>query len=197
MIVMAPDTAALTAATEKLQDWHTRQGLRSGRGLEALIAGATLGVSRRTWLLPGQREQGCALLRGVAEDRLHATRPYRVLPPGTSPAQRALTAVGLALSDGPVLVFLGTGSLSYGGALQALNLAIQQQAPVTFVVSWYDPLNPAAAPFAPQLAVGPATLAMAMGMEAIEVDGSDAVAVQRAMGGTGPRLIEARLRGNG
>ena len=197
MIVDVPDQAMLALATEQLRAWHETQGVRSGRGLEALIAGATLGVSRRHWLLPGQREQGCAILRGASPDRLHATRPYRVLPPGASPAQRALTAVGLALSNGPVLVFLGSGSLSYGGAFQALALSVSLQAPVTFVVSWYDPMAVNGAPFAPQLPIGPATLALALGLEAIEVDGSDAAAVQVAVAGSGPRLVEARLPGNG
>lgn len=191
-----PDAAAIQGAIRTLAGWHA--GLppaRSGRGLEALIAGAVLGAPRRAWLLPGPREIGCALLRGATPDRLQAARPWRVVPPGDDPAQRALQAVGMAMAGDPAVVFLGTGSMAYGAAQEAISLAALHRAPVCFVVGWYDP-EPEA-PFAAQLPVGPATLALALGLESVEVDGQDGAAVARAVSGPGPRLVEARLRGRG
>jgi hypothetical protein len=191
-VINVPDTGTLRDAVATLSAWHASlSDVRAGRGLEPLIAGATLGVSRKTFLLPGPREIGCGLLRGVAPDRLRAARPWRVLPPGTDPAQRALQAVGIAMSGEPALVFLGMGSLAYGAAQEALSLAVLHRAPVCFVVGWYE----GEGPFAPPLPVGPATLALALGIDAVEVDGTDAAAVCVAVAGSGPRLVEARLRG--
>lgn len=183
--------ARLFSALDQLRAFHASEGVVSGAGLEALIAGAVLGMGRRAWLLPGRRERGVAILRGADRERLEATRPYRVLPPGEEPAQRALQAVGMALAGDPVLVFLGTGSISYGAALEALSLSVLQQAPVCFVVSWYTDEGP----FARQLAVDPVVLARALGMEAEVVDGTDARAVMAAVAGPLPRLVQADLRG--
>ena len=66
-------------------------------GLEALVAGVVLGVPKKTWLVPGPREAGCALLRGAGADRLGASKPWRVVPAGEDPANRALVAVGIAI----------------------------------------------------------------------------------------------------
>ncbi len=164
----------------------------SGRGLEALVAGVAVGAPRKAWLLPGRRERACALVRGCGADRLDQARPFRVVPPGDSPAARALYGVGLALSGDPAVVFLGTGSVGYGAFHEALQLAALHRAPVTFVVAWYTN----AGPFAPPLAVAPSVLARALGLAAAVVDGTDAVAVRDAVAAAeGPTLIEARLSG--
>lgn len=164
----------------------------SGRGLEALIVGATLAVSKKTWLLPGRRERACALVRGCPPDRLAAARPYRVVPPGPSPVARALQAVGMAMAGDPALAFLGTGSASYGGFAEALSLAALREAPVRFVLSWYR----SPGPFAPQLGADPARLAAAFGLAAETVDGHDADAVYRAVRAVGERgVVVAQLSG--
>lgn len=166
----------------------------SGRGLEALIAGVGAGAPRRAWLLPGRRERAVALVRGAAADRLDQARPYRVVPPGPSPAARATYAVGLALAGDPVVVFIGTGTTGYGGFHEALQLAAAHRAPVTFVVAWYT--NPG--PFAAPLAVEPAALARALGLSGVVVDGANATAVRDAVAAAqGPTLIQANLRGRG
>lgn len=185
------EDAELQKAEAQLKAVHATEGVASGQGLEALIAGATLGVSKKTWLLPGRRERNCALLRGASADRLTATRPYRVLPPGNSPDQRALQAVGLGLSGDPALVFLGSGSLSYGAALEALNLAASQGSQVCFVVSWYQ----GDGPFAAQLSVEPSVLAGSLGLATATVDGRNAAAVREAVNGPLPRLVQANLGG--
>ena len=164
----------------------------SARGLEAVVAGVAVGASRRAWLLPGRRERAVALARGAAADRLDQARPYRVVPPGESPAARALYAVGLALSGDPAVVFVGTGTAGYGAFHEALQLAAVHRAPVTFVVTWY--IN--AGPFAAPLAVEPSALARAVGLAAVVVDGTDAAAVRDAVANaTGPTLVQANLRG--
>lgn len=187
------DAMSLADALRDLRGWCASDPAAvSGRGLEAVIAGATLAVSKKTWLLPGRRERGCALVRGCPPDRLDAARPYRVVPPGPSPIARALQAVGLAMDGDPSLVFLGTGSVSYGGFTEALSLAALRRVPTRFVVSWYEN----AGPFAPQLGTSPARLAEAFGLAAREVDGSDVDAVYQAVAGLGEGgLVLARLHG--
>jgi TPP-dependent pyruvate/acetoin dehydrogenase alpha subunit len=109
---------------------------------------------------------------------------------------RALTAVGMAMTGDPALVWLGTGSVSYGGFAEALSLAAMHRAPVTFVVHWYTTPGP----FAKQLAATPAALAQAMGLNAAIVAAGDVFAVRdavrtlAAMGG--PVLVQAELGGN-
>lgn len=183
--------ARFNSALDQLRAFHATEALPHGGGLEPLIVGAVLGVTRKTWILPGRRERGAAIVRGADRERLEATRPYRVLPPGDEPAQRALQAVGMALAGDPVLVFLGTGSMAYGAALEALSLAVLQKAPVCFVVSWYT----GEGPFARQLAAEPAVLAAALGLDTARVDGTDAAAVMAAVAGPLPRLVQADLRG--
>lgn len=186
-------SAALDTALRELRAWTAADpSVVSGRGLEPIIVGATLAVSRKTWLLPGRRERGCALVRGAQADRLDEARPFRVVPPGPSPAARAVQAVGLAMAGDPALAFLGTGSASYGAFAEALSLAALRAAPVRFVVSWYE----GEGPFAPQLAASPAALARAMGLPAAEVDGQDVEAVHAAVAGLGERgVVVARLAG--
>ena len=166
----------------------------SARGVEAIVAGVGVGAPRKAWLLPGRRERAVALVRGATADRLDEARPYRVVPPGDSPSARALYAVGLALAGDPAVVFVGTGTVGYGALQEALHLAAAHRAAVTFVVSWY--VN--AGPFAPPLAVEPNVLAQALGLAAVVVDGTDAVAVRDAVAkANGPTLIQANLKGNG
>ncbi len=182
----------LSQAVRSLRAFYASTGdVAGGQGLESLIAGAALGVSRSTWILPGRRERAVALLRGATADRLDLARPYRVLPASGAPALRALVAVGLARRNPEgALVFLGMGSTSYGSFAEALSLSVTLGAPVRFVVSWYR----GAGPFVPPLPVPPSRLAEALGLRAVVVDGRDAEAVRAAVA-AGPGLIEARLGG--
>jgi TPP-dependent pyruvate/acetoin dehydrogenase alpha subunit len=188
----------LAAAMAQLAAWHAEQGPVSGRGFEALIAGATLACGRSTWLLPGERERGCALLRGASPDAVDAARPYRVVPPGTSPVARAAYAVGLASRGDRALVFCGTGTVGYGAWTEAVSLAVQLGAEVVFLVAAYADAegSPGAdAPFAVQLSGGAAAVARGMGAAGVVVDGRDADAVHAAVkAASGPTVIEARLR---
>ncbi|MSP56200.1 MAG: hypothetical protein EXR69_11450 [Myxococcales bacterium] len=162
----------LGGAVERLRELHAAGPAVSGRGLEAMIAGATLGVSKKTWLLPGRRELGAALLRGAAPEALHSARPYRVVPAGPSPSARAGQAVGLGMAGESALCFLGTGSVAYGTLAEVLAHLVPG---VQFVVSWYHRPGPFARP------VSPIGLFRTAGLSVAEVDGSDAIAVYDAV----------------
>lgn len=183
---------SLDNAVADLRAFHRADAaVVSGRGLEAVVAGATLAVPKKTWLLPGRRERACALLRGCPAERLDQARPYKVVPPGGSPVARALQAVGLAGTDG-ALVWLGAGSTSYGAFTEALALTRAWNARVVFVVSWYL----GEGPFAPQLPVSPAALAAGFGLATVTVDGTDAEAVRAGVTGLGGQgVVVAELRG--
>ena len=173
----------LGGAVERLRELHAEGPVVSGRGLEALIAGSTLAVSRRTWILPGVREAGAALLRGASADALHTARPYRVVPAGPSPSARAGQAVGLGMAGESALCFLGTGSVAYGTLVEVLGNLVPG---VQFVVSWDERPGPFARP------LSPAALFTASGHSVAEVDGTDAAAVFDAVR-AGSALVLARL----
>lgn len=173
----------LGPAVERLRALHADGPVVSGRGLEALIAGGTLAVSKRTWLLPGRREIGAALLRGASPDALHSARPYRVVPAGPSPSARAGQAVGLGMAGEAALCFLGTGSVAYGTLAEVVGSVVPG---VQFVVSWYERPGPFARPLSPAL------LFKAAGLSVAEVDGTDAIAVFDAVRG-GAALTLARI----
>ena len=94
----ASEAVNLGEAVQRLRALHEGGPAVSGRGLEAMIAGATLAAPRTTWILPGRREMGAALLRGAQPESLHTARPYRVVPAGPSPSARAGQAVGLGMA---------------------------------------------------------------------------------------------------
>lgn len=171
------------------------------RGIESVVAGAITALRPGDWWVPGPRERVGAVLRDVPVGRLtdafEGMRPYRIAPPTASPANRALTAVGLALADRShaALVHLGIGGASDGSFHEALNLAALLGPSVVFLVAVH-PLD-GDAPLGPQLAVSPVRLAEAFGLGARSVDGTDASAVHdavaQALVAGGPHLIEATL----
>lgn len=172
--------------------------------LAPVVAGTISALGRSDWWLPSMRERVGAAARGVPLDRLSArlgARPYKVAPASPSPALRALYAVGIAhaeraQADRFVVVHLGIGSASDGALHEALNLAALLRPNVIFVVSVH-PLA-AEAPLGAQLATSPAALARAFGIDAAEVDGTDAGAVAEAVraarAAPGPHLVAAKLR---
>ena len=179
-------------STEAFRSWTMAQAPASGAaGVMVLVEGVLAATPKKAWVFPGSRERGAAVLRGADPDRLNEARPYKVVPPGDSPAIRALAAVGVAMAGEPVVCFLGTGSMSYGAAHEAIQLAAAHRAPVVFVVTWYGE----AGPFAPQLAVSPAVLAAAAGLSVATVSGVDAAAVEAAVRGVGggPALVVATM----
>ncbi len=170
-------------------------------GLEALVAGSLLALDRKDWWVPGLRERVGAVLRGAPIERLRdgfsGARPYRVAPPSSSPAFRALTAVGLAVAEPTqtTLVHLGVGSISNGDFFEALNLAALLRPNIIFVIAVIELTNEA--PLGPQLATSPSKLARAFAIPDLTVDGRDAKAVLKAVKSAkrtgGPHLIQAEL----
>jgi TPP-dependent pyruvate/acetoin dehydrogenase alpha subunit len=168
-------------------------------GLEAVVAGGIAGLGKGDWWLPGLRERVGAVLRDVPASKLVepnvGASSYKVAPADSSPANRALWAVGLAMTGTPALVHLGVGSASDGAFYEALNLAALHRPAVIFLVAVH-PLGEDA-PLGPQIAASPSALARALGIPATEVDGHDvdaitgAVAAARKSGG--PHVVEARL----
>ena len=142
-----------------------------------------------------------AVLRDAPLDRLvdgtAGAKPYKVAPPSTSPALRALAAVGIALAepDRFTAVHLGIGSTADGAFHEALNLAALTGANVCFVVAVH-PLGDGA-PLGPQLAATPTALAKAFGIKTSKADGNKAKSVQsavkKARKAGGPHLVEATL----
>lgn len=179
----------MTAGAESpFRAWAAAQAPSAGAlGVVALVEGVMAATPKRAWVFPGRRERGAAILRGADAERLAEARPYKVVPPGESPAVRALEAVGVALAGEPAVVFLGTGSVSYGAFHEAMQLAAAHRAPVVFVVSWYA----GEGPFAPQLAVSPVVLASAVGLATATANGADEESVRAAVAsvGSGPALV--------
>ena len=170
-------------------------------GLEGVVAGTVCALERGDWWVPGLRERAGAVLRDTPTDRLvdgtAGARPYKLAPPDTAPATRALVGVGLALAnpDRCTAVHLGIGSCADGAFTEAMNLAALKQANVVFVVAVH-PLT-GEAPLGTQLATTPAKLAKAYGLKVATVDGNSAKAVHDAVAKArkkgGPHLIEANL----
>lgn len=202
------DRAALNASLDRVRAADAELSARASTmplplgDLAPVVTGAVAALGRGDWWVPGLRERAGAVLRDAPIDRIAdpqaGARPYRVAPTDTSPALRALVAVGLALSDPSrfVVVHLGIGSAADGAFHEALNLAALTRAHVAFVVAVH-PLN-GDAPLGPQLAASPANLAAAFGLHTAVVDGSSAAevhaAVAAARDATGPTLVQADLK---
>lgn len=155
-------------------------------GLEAVVCGTVSALRPADWWVPGLRERAGAVLRDVGESRLktgilEGVKPYRIAPVQTSPALRALTAVGLATVDPDVavVVHLGIGSVADGAFAEALNLAALRRVSVVFVVAVH-PLGDDA-PLGPQTATTPGNLAKAYGVKSRRCDGASVKSVRDAV----------------
>lgn len=199
--VLADAVARLKQADFELSARHPSPFPLPVVGLDAVVAGTILALDRGDWWFPGLRERVGAVLRDTPLDRLvegrAGARPYRVSPADTTPALRALVAVGAAAADRSraAAVHLGIGSCSDGAFHEALNLAALLRPHVIFVVAAL-PLGEDA-PLGPQLATTPAKLAEAFGIPSESVDGHDVSAVhatvRRAREAGGPRMVHANL----
>jgi 2-oxoisovalerate dehydrogenase E1 component alpha subunit len=197
----------------------TRQGrlavYPSSRGQDACQVGAVLALRDQDWLFPTYRDSVAVLTRGVdAGQTLSLLRgdwhcgydPYqhRVAPQCTPLATNTPHAVGLAHAarlrkqDQAALVLLGDGATSEGDTHEALNFAAVWKAPVVFLVQ--NNGYAISVPLAKQTAA-PALAAKGIGygVPSLLIDGNDAAAVyaatrsaiDRAVSGGGPTLIEA------
>ncbi len=187
-----------------------------GMGQEASIIGSAMAVDpARDWMVPQYRELMATVHHGLPLEVISAQylgkigparipEGVKVLPTQVSIAAQLPHATGLAWGlrlrgeDAVVLTYIGEGGSSEGDFHEALNLAGVTKAPVVFfmqnnqwAISTSRRVQSATTSFALRAA--------GYGLEGIEVDGNDVMAVydvvvtavERARAGGGPTLIEA------
>lgn len=185
-------------------------------GQEAAIVGSAIALDpARDWLVPASREQPAMLHHGWPLDRMfaaymgrldHAAIPpeVRMFPRQQSIGAQLPHAAGLAWAlriqkkPGAVMVYCGDGASSEGDFHEACNLAGVMSVPLVVVL-----INNGYAistPVAKQTAGNLAARALGYGFPGVAVDGNDLFAVyvaskkavERALAGDGPTLIECR-----
>jgi pyruvate dehydrogenase E1 component alpha subunit len=189
----------------------------SSRGQEAIFVGIGHALQPTDIHCPYYRDQGTLLMRGVSMAEIFSfwggdERGAAYANPAVAEdfpmcvpiAGQSLHAVGVAYAvkyrrqARAVLTTCGDGATSKGDFYEALNLAGTWKLPVVFVVNnnqWAISINRDAQSGAQTLA----QKAFAAGMEGIQVDGNDVIAVRQAAAdalhkartGGGPTLIEA------
>ena len=184
------------------------------KGQEASQLGAAAVLRPTDWFVPCFRETAAALMRGIPmegvfllfagyEEAGRIPDDQFNLPVSVPVASQTLHAVGLAYSikyrkeDNLAMVFFGDGATSEGDFHEALNFAGVYRLPVIFVCQ----NNQWAISTPRKIQTSSKTLAqkaLAYGIEGIQVDGNDILAVytaakeaaDRARSGGGATLIE-------
>ena len=187
----------------------------SMRGQEAAQVGVSLALAPEDWVVPSFREHGLQILHGYPPHLIYAfwkgdergsapPEGIRCLPPSIPVGSQLLHAAGLALSlklKGEKAVAVGCagdGASSEGDFHEALNFAGVFGVPAVFLIQnnqWAISV-----PFKHQTAAETiAQRAHGYGIQGIQVDGNDVLAVyaaakealDRARSGGGATLIEA------
>ena len=185
-------------------------------GQEAIHIGVTSAMGEKDWFVGAFRELGSRLARGEETykpylfhngyEEGNVTAPEkRLLPISIIVSSQNLHAVGIGYAikylgekDAAVVTILGDGGTSQGDFYEAMNFAGVWKAPVLFVVQnnqWAISIPRSKQTAAETLA----QKAIAAGIDCIQVDGNDILAVhkaakealERAKKGEGPTLIEA------
>ena len=184
-------------------------------GKEAVEAGVGAAMAGDDVLLCTYRENGVQIMRGVTMRELLAywggdergsdfSGPRRDFPVCITIASQCLHAVGVAYAiklrrqPRAAVCMLGDGATSKGDFYEGINAAGVWQLPVVFVVTnnqWAISVPRKTQSAAQTLA----QKALAAGLEGVQIDGNDVVAVHHAMrkalakarSGGGPTLIEA------
>ena len=187
----------------------------SSLGQEAVAVGIGSAMRADDVLLPSFREHGTQLLRGVKAEELFLfwggdergscfADAREDFPVSVPVASHAPHAAGVALSfklraePRAAVCVLGDGATSKGDFYEALNVAGAWALPCVFVVvdnAWAISVPRTAQTAAETLA----QKAIAAGVEGVQVDGNDVVAVRHALeaaldkarAGTGPTVVEA------
>ena len=183
-------------------------------GQEAAQIGSAVAMAEDDWFVPSFREQGVALARGVPAHRIlwyamgmeegaEIPEGGNALPPAIPVASQLLHAVGIgwgkAILDEPVaaVTYFGDGATSEGDFYEALNFAGVYDARTVFLCQ--NNQYAISTPRRDQTrAETLAQKAVAAGIEGIQVDGNDVLAVysvvgealEKARAGT-PVLVEA------
>ncbi len=187
----------------------------STRGQEAAQAGLAMAMEPQDWMIPSFREQGVMMARGIPPHLIYAfwkgdergsvfPEGVRCLPTAIPVASQLLHAVGVGLAlklrdeKAAAVGFAGDGASSEGDFHEALNFAGVFKTRTVFFIQnngWAISV-----PFRRQTAaVSIAQRAWGYGIEGIQVDGNDVLAVyaaskealERARRGDGATLLEA------
>lgn len=168
----------------------------SAPGTEAAVVGAASVLREHDWLFPAYGDFGAALVRGATVAQLGAralggardplegrdvpaafsSRALRIASSGAGPANRLPHAVGVAWAaaqrgeDVVSAAFFDAAEVDAADFHTGLNFAGVMRAPVLFVCR------------VPSGAPGAAEHAVAYGLPAVRCDGSDLLAVVRAIG---------------
>jgi pyruvate dehydrogenase E1 component alpha subunit len=186
----------------------------SAQGQEASQIGTAYAAKKEDWIVPGYREQGVWITRGIPIETLYqawtgdervgcAPKEMRTLSASIPVGSQPLHAVGIAYAmqvrkeKQAVLTYFGDGATAEGETMEAMNFAGTWKSPVVFIcqnnhyaISTPNHQETGAATFAQK--------AIAFGFEGIQVDGNDFLAVykatqdalEKAKRGEGPTLIE-------
>lgn len=184
-------------------------------GQEAVTVGFAMAMQPNDRLVPSYREQGALLARGVTMTELllywggdergsDFQGPRKDFPIAVPIATQCLHAAGVASAirlrgeAQAVVTVCGDGASSKADFAEALNIAGVWQLPILFIVTnnqWAISVPRKAQSHAQTLA----QKAIAAGVECLQVDGNDLLAMEyasrealeRARSGGGPFLIEA------
>lgn len=187
----------------------------SSLGQEAVGVGVASAMRSEDVLLPSYREHGAQFLRGVSmvESLLYWSGDERgsnfararhdfpnCVPIGTQAHHAAGVAYAFKLRREPraAVCLIGDGGTSRGDFYEGMNFAGVNRLPVVFVINnnqWAISVPRARQSAAQTLA----QKAIAAGIEGIQVDGNDVIAVrhvasqaiERARSGSGPSVVEA------
>jgi pyruvate dehydrogenase E1 component alpha subunit len=184
------------------------------KGQEANQIGMIMAINKNDWLVPGYREMGAWLQKGVPlyyiflawygnELGNSAGKEYRILPIAVPIASQTLHAVGIGYAmkykkeDAVVVACTGDGGTSQGDFSEAMNFAGVWKVPVIFYIQ--NNQYAISCPRSKQTAVNTlAERAFGFGFEGVQIDGNDIQAVYQAVklaadkarNGGGPTLIE-------
>jgi pyruvate dehydrogenase E1 component alpha subunit len=184
------------------------------KGQEAVQVGAMMALRNEDWLFPTYRDSGAMIARGVPleslfrywagdEEGQNFPRELNVFPIAIPVASQVPHAVGAAWAlryqgkKAVALVTVGDGGTSKADFYESLNIAGVFQIPVVCIIQ----NNQYAISLPREYQSHTATLAQkgfAFGIEAVQVDGNDLLAVysvveravEKAREGGGPTLIE-------
>ena len=184
------------------------------KGQEAAQIGSVAALLDSDWLVPSFRETAAELMRGRSlesvllyyngyNDGTVIPATQKDMPMSIPVASQILHAVGLGMAaryrktDEVIMTFFGDGATSEGDFHEGLNCAAVYQTPVVFVCQnnqWAISIPRAKQTRSATIA----QKALAFGMDGIQVDGNDilavysaaAEAVLKARNGGGPTLIE-------
>lgn len=167
-----------------------------GTGQEAAQVGSAAALAEDDWVVPAFREQAALLTRGASmeqilayamglEEGAESSAEDRALPPAIPVGSQALHAVGIGWAqairdeDAAAIAYFGDGATSTGDVYEALNSAGSYGAHTVFLCQ-----NNRYAISTPRenqtRAETLAQKAIAAGIDGIQVDGNDALAVYEA-----------------